>query len=134
MLHNSCAVAPTLDRAEVKRKTYPSSRSEQRAECSDPRTETLVCGRFLTTWGKGAMADPPLGGALDTSTLFRLEHIQRVLRNSSWLTESWVSLISVQFSCSVLSNSLRPHVLQHARLPCPSPTPRAYSNSCPLSQ
>ena len=41
---------------------------------------------------------------------------------------------SVQFSRSVVSNSLRPHRLQHARLPCPSPTPRVYSNSCPLSQ
>ena len=40
----------------------------------------------------------------------------------------------VQFSCSVMSNSLRPHGLQHARLPCPSPTPGAYSNSCPLSR
>ena len=36
-----------------------------------------------------------------------------------------------QFSRSVMSDSLRPHALQHARLPCPSPTPRAYSNSCP---
>ena len=36
----------------------------------------------------------------------------------------------VQFSCSVVSDSLRSHVLQHARLPCPSPTPRACSNSC----
>ena len=36
---------------------------------------------------------------------------------------------SVQFSCSVVSDSLRPHGLQHARLPCPSPTPGAYSNS-----
>ena len=43
-------------------------------------------------------------------------------------------LSSVQFSHSVMSNSLWPHGLQHARLPCPSPTPRAYSNSCPLSQ
>ena len=42
--------------------------------------------------------------------------------------------ISVQFSRSVLSNSLRPHGLQHARLPCPSPTPGACSSSCPLSQ
>ena len=41
---------------------------------------------------------------------------------------------SFQFSCSVLSDSLRPHGLQHARPPCPSPTPRIYSNSCPLSQ
>ena len=40
---------------------------------------------------------------------------------------------SVQFSRSVLSDSLRPHGLQHARPPCPSPTPRVYSDSCPLS-
>ena len=45
-----------------------------------------------------------------------------------------VSISSVQFSHSVLSNSLRPHGLQHARLPCPSQTPRAYWNSCPSSQ
>ena len=36
------------------------------------------------------------------------------------------------FSCSVVSNSLRPHGLQHARPPCPSPPPGACSNSCPL--
>ena len=41
---------------------------------------------------------------------------------------------SVQFSRSVVSDSLQPHGLQHARPPCPSPTPRVYSNSCPLSQ
>ena len=41
---------------------------------------------------------------------------------------------SVHFSCSVVSDSLRPHGLQHTRLPYPSPTPGAYSNSCPLSQ
>ena len=41
---------------------------------------------------------------------------------------------SVQFSRSVVSDSLWPHGLQHARLPCPSPPPRAYSNSCSLSQ
>jgi len=46
--------------------------------------------------------------------------------------QRWIS--SVQFSHSVISNSLWPHGLQHARPPCPSPTPRAYSNSCPLSQ
>ena len=38
---------------------------------------------------------------------------------------------SVQFSHSVVSNSLRPHGLQHTRPPCPSPTPGAYLNSCP---
>ena len=43
-----------------------------------------------------------------------------------------LSCDSVQFSCSVMSDSLRPHGLQHARPPCPSPTPGVYSNSCPL--
>ena len=41
---------------------------------------------------------------------------------------------SIQFSHSVMSNSLQLHGLQHARLPCPSPAPGVYSNSCPLSQ
>ena len=43
-------------------------------------------------------------------------------------------LSSVQFSCSVMSNSLRSYGLQHARLLCPSPTLRVCSNSCPSSQ
>jgi len=41
---------------------------------------------------------------------------------------------SVQFSCSVVSNSLQPHELQHARPPCPSPTPGIHSNWSPSSQ
>ena len=40
----------------------------------------------------------------------------------------------VQFSCSAVSDSLRPHESQHARPPCPSPTPGVCSNLCPLSQ
>ena len=47
---------------------------------------------------------------------------------SDWTTTA----LSVQFSRSVMSDSLRPHGLQHARPPCPSPTPGTYSNSCPL--
>ena len=42
-------------------------------------------------------------------------------------------LLSVQFSHSFVSDSLQPHGLRHTRLPCPSPTPRACSNSCPSS-
>jgi len=45
-----------------------------------------------------------------------------------------VEFSSVQFSHSVMFDSFRPHALQHARPPCPSPTPGAYPNSCPLSQ
>ena len=44
------------------------------------------------------------------------------------------SVLSVQFSLSVVSDSLRPHELQHARPRCPSPTPGVHSDSCPLSQ
>ena len=50
-----------------------------------------------------------------------------VLRNNSQFS-------SVLFIHSVVSDSLQPHGLQHARPPCPSPTPEVYSNSCPLSQ
>ena len=74
-------------------------------------------------------------------------------RGSSWsryqTCVAWVSCISrrilyhlgsqhrglsVQFSSSVMSDSLRPHGLQHTRLLYPSPTPRAWSNSCPSSR
>ena len=44
------------------------------------------------------------------------------------------SCSSVQFSHSVVSDSLQPHESQHTRPPCPSPTPGVHSNSCPLSQ
>ena len=48
--------------------------------------------------------------------------------------EMGVKWKSVQFSRSVVSDSLQPHGLQQARPPCPSPTPGVYSNSCPSSQ
>ena len=47
---------------------------------------------------------------------------------------SFFHLNSVQFSCSVVSDSLQPHEPQHARPPCPPPTPRVHPNSCPLSR
>ena len=54
------------------------------------------------------------------------------LRNEN--RHHWSEDNSVQFSHSVMSDSLWPHGWQHARPPCPSPTPRVYSDSCPLSQ
>ena len=48
--------------------------------------------------------------------------------------QSQFQFSSVQFSHSVVSDSLRPHELQHARPPCPSPTLGVYSNSCPSSR
>ena len=49
-------------------------------------------------------------------------------------SELWHRLSSVQFTHSVVSNSLRPHESQHVRPPCPSPTPGVYSNPCPSSR
>ena len=57
---------------------------------------------------------------------------------SHWKDRVWCQknkdaqdIISVQFSCSVVSNSLRPHESQQARPPCSSPSPGVHSNSCP---
>ena len=50
-----------------------------------------------------------------------------------WWWEEVMHVSSVQFNCPVVSYSLWPHGLHHARPPCPSPTPGVYANSCPLS-
>ena len=52
----------------------------------------------------------------------------------NFVSRSPLNLMCLQFSHSIVSNSLWPNGLHHARLPCPSPTPRICSNSCPLSQ
>ena len=52
-------------------------------------------------------------------------------KTGMWLLHQFSS---VQFSSSVVSNSLRPHESQHVRPPCPSPAPGVHSNSCPSSQ
>ena len=54
--------------------------------------------------------------------------------DSSYCNDDSQVLFSVQFSSSVVSNSLQPNGPQHARLPCPSPTPGAHSHSCPLTR
>ena len=62
---------------------------------------------------------------------------RRILNNfgeMSMIWLKWKKQVQVQFSRSVMSDSLRPHESQHARLPCPSPTPGVHSNSCPSSR
>ena len=66
--------------------------------------------------------------------LFVISVSSDYLAFSVYLFESIAVLLSVQFSHSVVSDSLWPHGLQHTRPPCPSPAPRVCSNSCPLSQ
>ena len=59
------------------------------------------------------------------------DHIRSSMTWRSNVKHDEVHHVSVQFSCSVVSDSLRPHELQHARPPCPSPAPGVYPNSCP---
>ena len=62
-----------------------------------------------------------------------LTFLQKEKKKKDKVEREWVKLspYSVQFSCSVVSDSLQCQGLQYARLPCPSPTPRGYSNSRP---
>ena len=83
---------------------------------------------MLTTWW--SILHPR-----DSHTVWQLWEPQKLIRRplEMRLKEYRPSVQSVQFSHSVMSDSLWPHGLQHARLPCLSPTPRAYSHSCPWS-
>ena len=71
------------------------------------------------------------GGPVAKTTCFQWGGMDLI---PGWGTRSYKLLLLLLFSCSVMSDSLRPHGLQHARLPCPSPSPTACSNWCPLSQ
>ena len=62
------------------------------------------------------------------------DHLQNFKEPESLRFHIFPSCFIYQFSCSVRSDSLWPHGLHHARLPCPSPTPGAYSDSCLSSQ
>ena len=68
-----------------------------------------------------------------TPTPSQMEDVNNLIIKSTQPQASW-SLSSVQFSRSAMSDSVRPHGLEHARPPCPSPTPSVYLNPCPLSQ
>ena len=92
-------------------------------------------GRYLTKKDGVSASDVDqrsmaLWFAMDPWSLLKLMSIESVMPSNHLI----LCLSSVQFSHSVVSYSLRPHESQHARPPCPSSTPRVYSNSCPLSQ
>ena len=95
------------------------------------KTKIMASGP-ITSWQTDmeTVADFIFGGSKITADGDRSHEIKRQLLLGR---KVMTNLSSVQFSCSVVSNSLRPHELQHARLPCPSPTPGACSNLCPLS-
>ena len=126
-------------KAEIKLPTYTGSQKKQE-NTRDTSTSVLSpMLKPLTVW-KILQED----GIRDHLTCFlrNLYAGQGATVKTRHGTTNWFQIgkgvyqgciLSVQFSCSVMSNSLRPHGLQHARPPCPSPTPKVYSNSCPSS-
>ena len=102
------------------------------------RPHRLQPARLLNPWGFSrqeywsGLPCPSLGDLPNPEIKLRSWHCRWILYHLSH-QESPIGS-SVQFSCSVVSNYLRPHESQHARLPCPSPTPRVHPNSCPSSR
>ena len=92
--------------------------------CYWPKVWTWVscfAGGFLTIWVTREAPNSLAVRQIQNKTTLQAHHII-------------VQFSSVQFSCSVVSDSLRPHESQHARPPCPSRTPGVHSNSRPLSR
>ena len=88
--------------------------------------DQLAC--LLRNLYAGQEATVRTGNKQQTGSKLGKDYVKAVYCHPTYLTYS-----GVQFSRSVVSDSLRPHESQHARPPCPSPTPGVYSNSCPLS-
>ena len=85
----------------------------KKAECW--RTDALNCDVGKVSW------ESPCSARISCQSILKEINLQ-------------YSFSSLQRSCSVCSNSLQPHGMQHTRLPYPPPTPGACSNSCPWSQ
>ena len=100
----------------------------------------LGCDLLMVTLSPTQLTD--LCHTREEEKFFHPSRFLRLLEELNWhetdqqekIKVSVQFISSVQFSRSVLSDSLRPHGLQHARPLCPSPTPGVYPNSCPLSR
>ena len=87
---------------------------------------------WFSSLGSNLMVSTSIEGFLSYDYL---SHIWFFFKSDYFIVfYSYLQFTSVQFSLSVMSDSLRPHELQHARPPCPSPIPGVYPNSCPLSR
>ena len=104
----------------------PSSRS------SKPRNWariSCIAGGFFISWTTREALRICIPSPKEVGTIPKVVKVHQPIILRQYDT----TISSVQFSHSVVSDSLRPHGLQHARHPCSSPNPGACSNSCPLS-
>ena len=104
----------------------------------DPTQVSYIASRFFTVWASETFTENDimiLCCLFSFSSPRNIHHlvIAIYITKQQQSLPSWSILPSVQFSCSVVSDSLRPRRLQHARLPCPSSTLGACSDSCPSS-
>ena len=103
----------------------------------NPRIQEWVAHPFFSgsSWPRNWTGVSCIAGRFFTNWAIREAHILKEMAYFGVILKFMFKYIySVQVSRSVVSDSLRPNGLEHSRLPCPSPTPRAYSNSCPLSR
>ena len=96
---------------------------------ADSLEKTLMLGRIGGRRRRGRPRMRWLDGITDSMDARVSER-----RTNGLMNQSQIQFSSVQFSCSVVSDSLRPHESQHARPPCPSPTPGVHSESRPSSE
>ena len=97
--------------------------------------ELALCSRWPKYWSFSISPSKDYSGLISFRfDLLAVQGLSRVFSSITVWKHLFISFSSVQFSRSVVSDSLRPHEPQHARPPSPSPTPGVQPNSCPLSQ
>ena len=117
-----------------RRQEYTLKKGNQFNKCCC-RNLTVTCKKtehFLTPYTKSIKIDLRLIHCTGFYKTPKRKYRQNILWHQ--LQQCALFDCSVQFSCSVVSDSLQPHGLQHTRPPCPSPGSEGYLSSCPLSQ